>query len=123
MNAVLAHVCEHVPGVIGALVASADGFTLAAELPADREIDVAGLSAMSAATLALSHQLVASCGETPAGVSHHVSNDGQVMIVPIAHLAMLTMLAAPDAEAGVIARAGHDAGNQLQRLFRGVATV
>lgn len=123
MQQLLAQLVGEAPGVVGALVASADGFVLAELLPSDRDIDAAGLAAMSAAALALSNQLAATNGPAPASVSHHVSSDGQVMIVPIAHVAVLAMLATSTAEAGVIARAGSDAANELQRLFRGTAQV
>lgn len=125
MQRMLAHLVEETPGVIGALVASADGFPLAAALPDDGRltIDEAGTAAMSAATLALSNQLVAVHDPRPAHVSHHVADSGQVMIVPIAHVAALTLFAAADAEAGVLARSAHRLGHQLIRLFRGTATV
>lgn len=119
MLQVLQHLVGEVPGVVGALVASPDGFALASLPPADRQIDPAGLAAMSAAALALSHQLSATNGESRSVVSHHVSEHGQVMLVPVAHLAVLTMLATPGAEARVLARAGHEVAAELHRLFVG----
>lgn len=115
---VLARLVADTPGVVGALLASSDGFAVAEHLPDDRNIDPAGLAAMSAAALALSNQLAASNGPGPASVSHHISNDGQVMIVPIARVAVLTMLATATAEAGALAKAGYAAGDELQRLVR-----
>jgi predicted regulator of Ras-like GTPase activity (Roadblock/LC7/MglB family) len=121
MHLVLHQLVEGTPGVTGALVASADGFALASRL--DPEVDAAGLAAMSAAALALSNQLSTVNGSTAAVASHHVGDDGQVMIVPVAHLAVLTMLTTPGAEARIVALAGSDAGRQLQRLFHGAAKV
>lgn len=123
MQLLLEQLVRDVPGVVGALVASADGFVLADRLPAGDDIDAAGLAAMSAAALALSNQLAATNGPSAATASHHVSSDGQVMIVPVAHVAVLAVLATPTAEAGTIARAGRERANELQRLFRGTARV
>ena len=123
MHLVLHRLVEQTPGVAGALVASADGFTLASRLAPDSEIDTAGLGAMSAAALALSNQLVGTAGDAPANVSHHQSADGQVLILPIAHLAVLTVLATTGADLSRLAEASRGASHSLQRLFRGVAAV
>ncbi|MDW3214254.1 MAG: roadblock/LC7 domain-containing protein [Ilumatobacteraceae bacterium] len=123
MHLVLHQLVEQAPGVTGALVASADGFTLASRLAPDTDIDTAGLGAMSAAALALSNQLVGTAGDARAGVSHHQSADGQVLILPIAHVAVLTVLATTDADLGRLAETSREASHQLQRLFRGVAAV
>jgi predicted regulator of Ras-like GTPase activity (Roadblock/LC7/MglB family) len=132
MHQVLDHLVERVPGVIGALVSSADGFTLAARLPVhvDSEtgievdaIDSAGLGAMSAAALALSNQLVKTSGESPADISLHRSSGGQVLILPIAHIAVLTMLATVGADVQQLTLVGREATAGIQRLFRGAATV
>lgn len=123
MHLVLHRLVEQTPGVTGALVASADGFTLASRLAPDSEIDTAGLGAMSAAALALSNQLVGTGGDAPANVSHHQSADGQVLVLPIAHLAVLTVMATIDADLGRLAEASRGAAHSLQRLFLGVAAV
>ena len=123
MLLVLHRLVEQTPGVTGALVASADGFTLASRLAPDSEIDTAGLGAMSGAALALSNQLVGTAGDAPANVSHHQSADGQVLILPVAHVAVLTVLASTGADLGRLAEASRQAPHSLQRLFRGVAAV
>ena len=123
MLLVLHRLVEQTPGVTGALVASADGFTLASRLAPDSEIDTAGLGAMSGAALALSNQLVGTAGDAPANVSHHQSADGQVLILPVAHVAVLTVLASTGADLGRLAEASRQASHSLQRLFRGVAAV
>ncbi len=123
MHLVLHQLVEQTHGVTGALVASADGFTLASRLAPDAEIDVAGLGAMSAAAMALSNQLVGTGGDAPAKVSHHQSADGQVLILPVAHVAVLTVLATSGADLGLLASVSRESAHSLQRLFRGVATV
>jgi predicted regulator of Ras-like GTPase activity (Roadblock/LC7/MglB family) len=123
MHLVLHHLVEYTPGVIGALVASADGFSLASRLPPDTAIDAAGLGAMAAAALALSNQLVGTVGEARANVSHHQSREGQVLILPIAHVAVLTVLGTTSADLRQLADASRESAHSLQRLFRGVASV
>lgn len=123
MHLVLHHLVEQTPGVTGALVASADGFVLASRLPTDREIDPAGLGAMSAAALALSNQLVSTSGASPASVSQHRSADGQVLIVPVVHVAVLTVLVSADADIEQMTAVAREAATGLQRLFRGMVTA
>jgi predicted regulator of Ras-like GTPase activity (Roadblock/LC7/MglB family) len=123
MHLVLHHLVEHTPGVLGALVSSADGFTLASRLDPGAEIDGAGLGAMSAAAIALSNQLVATAGGSVASLSHHRSRDGQVLILPIAHIAVLTVLASAGADVDQLTAVSREAAGGLQRLFRGAATV
>lgn len=123
MHLVLHHLVEKTPGVTGALVASADGFALASRFAPDSAIDAAGLGAMSAAALALSNQLVTVTGEAAANVSHHRSHDCQVLIVPVAHVAVLTVMINAEADAEQLTSVAREAAIGLQRLFRGVATV
>lgn len=123
MRQVVDHVVDHVPGVIGALVSSADGFTLVARLPDDFQGDTDALGAMTAAALALSTRLVQITGDAPATVSHHRSGDAQVFVVAIAHIAALTLLATADADTEQLVSVGREAGAGLQRLFRGAAAV
>lgn len=123
MRQVIDHVVDHVPGVVGALVSSSDGFTLAARLPVTFDGDAAGLGAMAAACLGLSNRLVGTLGESPATVSQHRSADAQVLVVAIAHVAALTLLAEPDADAEQLAGVGREAAAGLKRLFRGAAAV
>jgi predicted regulator of Ras-like GTPase activity (Roadblock/LC7/MglB family) len=123
MHLVLHHLVEATPGVSGALIASADGFTLASRTAPESGIDDAGLGAMAAAALALSNQLVATTGDAPAHISHHRSVDGQVLILPIAHLAVLAVLASPGADADQLVAVAREAAIGVQRLFRGTAAV
>lgn len=123
IHLVLHHLVEQAPGVTGALVASADGFSLASRLPPDADIDSDGLAAMAAAALALSNQLVGTGGDAPAQISRHRSADGQVLIVPVAHVAVLTVLATAQADADQLTAVAREAASGIQRLFRGAATV
>ena len=123
MHLVLHHLVEHTPGVTGALVASADGFTLASRLAPDTSIDPAGLGAMAAAALALSNQLVGTVGAARANVSHHQSAEGQVLILPVSHVAVLTVLGTNTADLGRLADVSRESAHRLQRLFHGVASV
>ena len=123
MGRVIDHLVDQIPGVVGALVSSTDGFVLASHLPAESSTDTAGMGAMTSAAIALSNRLVGTVGESPATVCHHRSDDGQVLILPIAHLAVLTILATPDADAAQLTLVGREASAGLQRLFRGAASV
>lgn len=123
MQQVLDHLVERIPGVIGALVSSADGFTLASHVPSNTLIEPASLGAMSAAALALSDRLVTTVGASTSAVTVHRSDDGQVLVLPIARLAVLTILAAPDIDTDRLTLVGREATAGLQRLFRGAASV
>ena len=123
MNQLIDHLVDQVPGVLGALVSSADGFTLVARLPADATVDAAALGAMSAAALALANRLVQSVGAGPATVSHHRSADAQTFVFAVANLAVLTVLTDHEANAERIAMVGREVSSGLQRLFRSATTV
>lgn len=121
MQQVIDYLVDEVPGITGALVSSADGFVLADRLPPGNTSDVDALGAMSASALALSNRLVRSLGDAPATVNLHRSATGQMAIVPIAHIAVLTLLATPDADAEHVTLVARETGRELQRLFRGAA--
>lgn len=123
MRQVLDHLVERIPGVVGALVSSADGFALASHVPAESSAESAGLGAMAAAAIALSNRLVATMGDSPATATYHRSDDGQVLILPIGQLAVLTIMATPSTDAGQLTLVGREAAMGLQRLFRGAASV
>ena len=89
---------QGVPGVVGALVSSVDGFALASntllEPPtADaRTTDDAGLAAMSAAVLGVSNRLVGVVGREPVQEVTLRSPSGHVLVYRIANVAALTVL-------------------------------
>jgi predicted regulator of Ras-like GTPase activity (Roadblock/LC7/MglB family) len=123
LHQLLDQLLRRVPGVSGGLVASVDGLVLAAELPPGTGFDPASIAAMSAATLALSNRLVQVTGSAPITWSHQRSNDGQVFVFGISHVAVLTVLAEPAASPSMIQYVGTDAGRGIERLFRGAAQV
>jgi len=123
MHQVLDHLVGQVPGVFGALVSSADGFTLASAVPIESEIEPASLGAMAAAAFALSNRLVSTVGESTATVTVHRSDDGQVLMLPISNLAVLTILAIAEVDSEQLTRVCREATIGFERLFHGAATV
>ncbi len=123
MHQLIDHVVDRVPGVLGALVSSADGLVLASRVTHSTGLDAAAIAAMSAAVLGLSNRLVQLMGAAPASFSHQRSTDGQVFVFGISKVAVLTVLADPTAEPAQIQSVGREIGIGLARLFRGTANV
>lgn len=113
-------IVDGVAGVTGAVVASADGFVIAARLPASTPLDAAALAAMSAATLGLGGRLVGAAGQTPVEVVVQRSADGQAFVFA-AGAAALTVLAHRSADAQRIERIGFEVASGLERAFAPVA--
>jgi predicted regulator of Ras-like GTPase activity (Roadblock/LC7/MglB family) len=114
-------VVDAVPSIKGALVSSADGFVIASRLPDDAQFDDAAIAAMSAATLGLANRLVQITGPERATTSVQRSASGQVHVFGVAHVAVLTIMAAPDANSEQLDRVGHEVCAGLLRLFRETA--
>ncbi len=123
MRQLIDHAVDQVPGVMGALVSSADGFVLAGRLPDADHIDPPAVAAMSAAVLGIADRLVRLNGDEPVMLSHQRSADGQVFVVAVAGVAVLTLLTDPFADPEQIRLVGHELSQGLQRLFRGAAKV
>lgn len=121
MRHLIDHVVDHVPGVLGALVSSADGFVLASRLPDPEHVDPPAVAAMSAAALGLADRLVRLTGESAASVSHHRSAHGQVFVFSVAGMAVFTVLADDSADPEQIRMVGHELTTGLQRIFQGTA--
>lgn len=121
MRQLLDQVVERVPGVLGALVSSADGFTLASRLPAGA--DAASVAAMSAALLGVANQLVGTMGREPVRVGQLRSGDAQVFVFSVAHAASLAVFAEPTTDSRQLAAVGREITLALTRLFRGTADV
>ncbi|MFF4021905.1 MULTISPECIES: roadblock/LC7 domain-containing protein [Nocardia] len=88
---------DRVPGLIGALVASSDGLLIEHDLPA--HIEPAGMAALSASQLALSHRLAT----TAVGGGFHevvVRGTGGHVVVYGVDWTSLTVLAEPDVNVG-----------------------
>ncbi|GAA3222299.1 roadblock/LC7 domain-containing protein [Actinocorallia longicatena] len=98
VSAVLSALCASVPQVIGALVASCDGFLLACDLPEGMEPE--GLAALTATELSLAHRVVSTVAE---GAFEEVvirNNAAQVAIYAAGPRAALSVLARPNASLG-----------------------
>lgn len=117
------HVVGRVPGVVGALVSSTDGFVVAARLPDDERVDTSAVAAMSAASRGLADRLVRLVGEQPATVSHHRSEEGHVFVFAIAGVAVLTVLADATAAPEQVREVGRELSIGLQRLLGDAARV
>ncbi|WP_307797090.1 roadblock/LC7 domain-containing protein [Actinomadura barringtoniae] len=94
----LATLRERVAGLVGSLVASSDGLLIAHDLPVS--IEPAGMAALTASGLALSHRIT---NTAHGGAFHEVvirGVDGYVVIYSAGITASLTVLAAPDVNVG-----------------------
>ncbi|WP_328289995.1 roadblock/LC7 domain-containing protein [Nocardia aurantiaca] len=89
---------DRVPQLTGTLVASTDGLLIAHDLPA--HIEPAGMAALTAAQLSLSHRLAATAhgGGFREVVVH--GETGDVVIYAVGWTASLTVLAGPGANIG-----------------------
>ena len=120
MRQLVDHLVDRVPGVVGALVSSADGFVLASRLVDDHDVDAPAVAAMSASALGLANRLVQLTGDATCAWSHQTSADGQVFVFAIAGgVAVLTVLATADADPDQLRQVGHEIDVGLQQLFRG----
>jgi predicted regulator of Ras-like GTPase activity (Roadblock/LC7/MglB family) len=117
MQDLIDHVVDGVPGVIGALIASTDGFVIASRLPTDRELDPSAIAAMSAATLALATRLVQLAGTAPAATSVHRSPQAQVLVFAVGGSAVLTIVAEHSADGERLARIGDELSGGLARAL------
>ncbi|MGH9133306.1 MAG: roadblock/LC7 domain-containing protein [Ilumatobacteraceae bacterium] len=112
------------PGVIGALVASVDGFALASNVPVGLpSTDAAGLAAMSAAALGVSNRLVGAVGREPAREVTLRSPSGQVMVYRIANVAALTVLTDASVDVERLHAVSREVANGIERLLRGAASL
>jgi len=118
MRDLIDEVVDHVSGVTGALVSSADGLVMAARVPHDTGLDAAAIAAMSAAVLGLSNRLVQLMGPAPSSFSHQRSSDGQVFVFGISSRAVLTVLADLTADPARVEDVSREVGLGLERLFR-----
>lgn len=123
MRQLIDHVVDRLPGAIGALVSSTDGFVLASRLPSTQYADPPAFAAMSAAALGLADRMLQLTGEATATSSHQRSDDGQVFVFAIAGIAVFTVLADDTADPEQIRLVGRELTGGLQRLFRGAAEV
>lgn len=123
MHQLLDLVVGPVPGVVGAVVSSADGFVLAARMPATSTADAASLAAMSAALLGLSNRLVQAVAPGPSRVAELRSEGAHAYVFAVAHAATLTVLATPESERPQVMAVGREVTIGLVHLLRGAVDV
>jgi predicted regulator of Ras-like GTPase activity (Roadblock/LC7/MglB family) len=111
------HVVDGVPGVLGAVIASADGFVLGSRVPDGSAFDAAAIAAMSAATLALSNRLIQIGGDSTTEVSVQRATNSQVWIFGVGSSAALTIVATSDADSARIDLIGNEVSKGLAPLF------
>lgn len=111
------HVVDGVPGVLGAVIASADGFVLGSRVPEGSTFDAAAIAAMSAATLALSNRLIQIGGDSTTEVSVQRGAGSQVWIFGVGSSAALTIVATADADSARIDLIGNEVSKGLAPLF------
>jgi len=111
------NVVDGVPGVIGAVIASADGFVLGARLPEGADFDASAMAAMSAATLGLANRLVQMGGDHAAEVCQFRSTNAQVWVFAVGVSAAVTIVATAEADRARIDLIGHEVANGLAPLF------
>ncbi len=93
MRELIDHVVDGIPGVIGALLATTDGFLMTSRLPDNEVFDPSAVAAMSASTLALASRLVQLGGPTPAKTVLQRSAQAQVCVFAVGSSAVLTIVA------------------------------
>jgi hypothetical protein len=124
MRYLLDQLVEGIPGVVGALVASVDGFALASNVPVDLpSTDAAGLAAMSAAALGVSNRLVGAVGREPAGEVTLRSPSGHVVVCRIANVAALTVLADASTDVEHVIVVSRMVTDGIEKLLRNAASL
>lgn len=119
MHQLLDEVVGHVPGVIGAVVGSTDGFVLASRLPATTTADGASVAAMAAALLGLTDRVLRSVAPEPSRVVELRSDGAHGYVFAVGHVATLTLLATPESERSQVLAVGREITAGLLRLLRG----
>ena len=117
MHELLDHVVGHVPGVVGAIVSSADGFALASRLPTAATADAASVAAMSAALVGLSNRLLTTVAPDPAKALELRSEGAHGYVFAVGTAATLTLLTAPEAERPQVMSVGREVTGGLLRLL------
>lgn len=121
----LDHLVRGVPGVVGALVATADGFSVAHRLPmpppgaAGNPADPSALAAMTAAVLGLADRLGAGVGPAPTDSVTVRSADGHVVVLRIAGVGGLAVLTTRDADLARIVVVVGEIVDGVRRMLSG----
>jgi predicted regulator of Ras-like GTPase activity (Roadblock/LC7/MglB family) len=117
MREMIDHIVDGIPGVIGALIATTDGFLITSRLPENDVFDPSAVAAMSASTLALGSRLVQLGGPTPAKTVLHRSAQAQVCVFAVGSSAVLTIVAESRADTERIERVGYEVSWGLVRVL------
>jgi len=124
MRYLLDQLVQGVPGVIGALVSSVDGFALASNVPLDLpSTDAAGLAAMSAAALGVSNRLVGAVGRDPARELTLRSPSGHVVVCRIANVAVLTVLTDASTDVEQVKVVSRMVTDGIEQVLRSAASL
>lgn len=124
MRYLLDQLVQGVPGVIGALVSSVDGFALASNVPLDLpSTDAAGLAAMSAAALGVSNRLVGAVGREPARELTLGSPSGHVVVCRIANVAVLTVLTDASTDVEQVKVVSRMVTDGIEQVLRSAASL
>jgi predicted regulator of Ras-like GTPase activity (Roadblock/LC7/MglB family) len=119
----LDHLVRGVPGVTGAIVATADGFVVAHHLPmpppgaTTNRADPAGLAAMTAAVLGLGDRLAAAVGAAPSDGIVVRSSDGHVVVHRVAAVGGLAVLTGRDADLDRVQRVAGEIVDGVRRVL------
>ena len=111
------NVVDGVPGVTGAVIASADGFVLGSRLAQASTFDAAAIAAMSAATLALANRLIQIGGDPSAEICQFRSSNTQVWVFAVGAGAALTIVATAEADGARIDLIGNEVSKGLAPHF------
>jgi hypothetical protein len=112
----LDHLVRGVDGVVGALLATADGFVVADRLPGDDSIDASGLAAMTAAALGLADRMT---GTVASGTTQLVvmrAQASQVLLHRVTGVGGLAVLATAEADVGRVGTVTAEIVSGLERL-------
>jgi uncharacterized protein len=124
MRYLLDQLVQGVPGVMGALVASVDGFALASNVPNDLpSTDAAGLAAMSAAALGVANRLVGAVGREPASELALRSPSGHVVVCRIANVAALTVLTDASVDVEQLRVVAREVTDGVAQVLRNAASL
>jgi uncharacterized protein len=114
----IANLLESVPAIVGAFLATDDGFELT-QMIAGRDVDSARLAAMSSSMIALSHAIVV---EIELGETENLLIEAKLGKVLLLSLATepklsLTVISKPSATLGQVLFASRECAKQIELLF------
>lgn len=117
VRAVIDQTVDQVPGLVGAVVGTSDGFVLASRLGDGAGNDASSVAAMSAATLGLSSRLTNTVAPGAAAVAEFSSDEARVFVFSISGAATLTFLAESSCDRPQVIAVGRELVDGLRRLL------